>query len=172
MPILSFHRDHGATAAFRAAQPARGEKVLADATDDNTGATVLATSYRIVAVRDGAVTLDRAWSQVDSGHFDPDTWTLTLTWVDRARPVQFTFRGQASSLPEVVHERVQASVVLAESLGLTGPRRNGRVVIRKDLRTRDLSVQTVLGRGTPADDPEVRAAIARVTAQLKDRVGL
>lgn len=149
-----------------------GEKVLATATDSGTGENVIATNYRIVAVHEDSVTLDRSWSDVDSGQFDPDEWTLTITWIDRSRPRKWTFRGLESRLPEVVHERVQATVVLSSPLGLTGPRRSGRIVIRKDLRTRELSVQTILGRHTDTDDPEVARAIARVTADLRDRVGL
>lgn len=172
MPFRSLRKNHALPAGAEGLTLEHGEHALAGAVDDNTGASVVATTFRILTFRDGQITFEHPWSDVDAGTFDPDTWTLTITWVDGSRPVQWTFKAQNTRLPEVVHERVQATVVVSSNLGLAGPRRSGRVAIRKDLRTRELWVQTVLGRGTPADDPEVRAAVARVSADLKDKVGL
>ncbi|NYJ74280.1 MULTISPECIES: hypothetical protein [Allobranchiibius] len=151
---------------------ARGERVLTFARDDNTGAQVVATTYRFVVATADTVVMQRDWYDVDAGQWDPDTWTLTVTWVDGRHAGQYTFRGQDTRLPETFHERVQASVVLASPLDLPGPRRSGRVVIRKDLRDGRLFEQTVLGRQTPADDPAVLARIDQLTAQLRDQVGL
>ncbi len=152
----------------------RGERVLAFGRDDNTGRYVVVTSYRFAVVdADGAApSVDRPWLEVDAGHWDPDTWTLTVTWVEGGRSAQYTFRQQDTRLPETFHERVQASVVLASPLGLTGPRRSGRIVIRKDLRTGELREQVVLGRQTPAEDPAVVRRVREVGAQLREQVGL
>ncbi|TWP34064.1 hypothetical protein [Leekyejoonella antrihumi] len=149
-----------------------GERTLAFAVDDNTGAHVIATTTHLVVATDEVTVLRRPWHDVDSGVWSSDHWTLTVSWVTRERPVQWTFKEQEMRIPETIHERVQASVVLSEALPLEGRRRSGRVVVRKDLATGELLTQTVLGRGTPADDPEVRAAVAYLTAYLREQVGL
>lgn len=150
----------------------RGEQVLAAAKDDNTQAWVAATTYRFVLANGTRTVTEHAWYDVDAGQWNPDSWTLTVTWVDAGHAGQYTFHEQDTRVPETFHERVQASVVLAAPLDLPGPRRSGRVVIRKDLRDGRLIEQTVLGRLTPADDPAVRARIDQLTAQLRDQVGL
>lgn len=151
---------------------ARGERVLSYAVDDNTGAHVVATSYRFVVASDDAVLATRDWYDVDAGQWNPDTWTLTVTWVDARRPGQYTFKSQDTRLPETFHERTQASIVLAIPLDLPGPERSGRVVVRKDLRDGRLIEQTVLGRKTSASDPAVSARVDQLVAELRDQVGL
>lgn len=159
-------------AVVRAVRPARGEKVLAFAVDDKTGGTVVATTAELALLHDDQVVWQRPWMDVDSGQWNPDAWTLSVTWTDRSRPVQFTFTGLDTRLPEVFHERVQASVVLSAPLPLTGPGGSGRVVIRKDLRSGRLHEQRVLGRRTDPSDPAVAQAISQVSAALRDQVGL
>lgn len=150
----------------------KGEQVLSFAVDDNTGAYVVATTLHIACVTDsGDVLLKRPWHEVDTGHWETDTWTLTVTWVDRRRGAQWSFLKQETRFPETFRERVQASVVLSEPLGLVGPRRSGRVVLRKNLSTQQVAIQAVLGRGTPADDPEVQEAVERVGAFLLEQAG-
>ncbi|MDE9367532.1 hypothetical protein PZ938_18085 [Luteipulveratus sp. YIM 133132] len=151
----------------------RGERVVASATDDKTDATVVATTTHLVVVGPaGQVTTRRPWHLVDAGQWNADTWTLSVTWVDKARPGQWTFRDQDTRLLQAFRERVEATVVVTEPLGLTGAGRAGRVVLRKDLSTQQLLVQPVLGRGTRADDPVVRAAVERATARLEEQAGL
>ncbi|TWE12391.1 hypothetical protein [Rudaeicoccus suwonensis] len=150
----------------------RGERVLAFGVDDNSGQFVVATTFRLLAVGDNTLRLDRPWHLVDVGQWQSETFTLTVTWVDHARGDQWTFARQATRLPEAFRERVQASVVLSEPLPLTGPRAKGRVVIRRELSTGELLAQTVLGRSTRGDDPQVQAAVERLTADLKEQVGL
>ncbi len=152
-----------------------GERVLAAAVDDDTGAYVVATTFALVVVPQPASERQppqrRPWHLVDSGVWQHETSTLTVTWVDGARPGQWTFRDQRTLLPETLRERVQASVVLATRLTLGG-RRSARVAIRQDLATRELIPQTVLARGTRADDAEVADQISRAMADLLDQVGL
>jgi len=160
----------------------RGERVLAFAVDDNTGGYVIATTYGLAVVSWGGVAstaaapaarviLRRRWLDVDAGAWEPDTATLTVTWADGGRGAQWSFRGQQTLLPETLRERVQASVVIATRLTL-GDRRGGRVAIRQDFATRELIAQTILGRGTRADDPEVQAHVQAALAHLRDQVGL
>lgn len=150
---------------------AKGERVLASAVDQLTGAHVVATNWQLAVVADAGSVTRGPWHLVDAGHWEPQTWSLSVTWVDRRRPGQWTFGPQDTRLPEAFHERVRASIVVAEELSLPG-RATGRVVVRRDLRTGELLTQTVLGRGARADDPQVRDAVARATAYLQDQVGL
>lgn len=150
----------------------RGERVLAYAVDDHTGAHVVATTTHLTVANAERQVLRRPWHEVDAGVWSSEHWTLSVSWVARARPAQWTFRDQETRLPEAVHERVQASVVLSAELPLSDPRQRGRVVIRKDLATSQMMVQTVLGRSTPASDPQVQEAVASLTADLRERVGL
>lgn len=152
---------------------ARGEQAITWAPTSEE-IWVVATTYRIVAVTEaGDVRLDRPWHEVDSGHWDSDTWTLTASWVDGRRAAQWTFPERVEGrLPEAFRERVQATVLLSEPLGLAGPRRTGRVVLRKNLADQRVFVQEVLGRNTPHDDPEVRAAVETLRAYLEEQAGL
>ena len=183
--------------AAKALDLAKGEKVLAFAVDDNTGAYVVATTYALAVVTSNAVptnaattkaetsnpvilnpatptaklTVRRRWLSVDAGAWEPETATLTVTWADGRRAGQWSFRDQPTLLPETLRERVQASVVLSTRLAL-GDRRTGRVAIRQDFATRELIAQTILGRYARADDPEVEAHVQAALAHLKDQVGL
>jgi hypothetical protein len=159
--------------AMRAALAlAQGERVLAFAVDDNTGAYVVATTYALAVVTPTAErTVRRRWLSVDAGSWEPETATLTVTWADGGRPGQWSFRDQRTLLPETLRERVQASVVIATRLTL-GDRRAGRVAIRQDFATRELIAQTILGRYGRADDPEMQAHVQAALAHLRDQVGL
>lgn len=174
-------------AVAKALDLARGERVLAFAVDDNTGAHVVATTYALAVVTSAAGTsaagtsaagasgferiVRRRWLSVDAGAWEPDPPTLTVTWADGRRAGQWSFRDQPTLLPETVRERVQASVVLSTRLTL-GDRRTGRVAIRQDFATGELIPQTILGRYARADDPEVQAHVQAALAHLRDQVGL
>jgi len=161
-----------APARVKALELAKGERVLAFAVDDLTGAHVVATTYAIAVVTSAAErTLRRRWLSVDSGVWDPEMATLTVTWADGRLPGQWSMRDQATLLPETVRERVQASVVLSVRLSL-GDRRSGRVAIRQDFDTGELISQTILGWSTSLDDPEVRAHVQAALAHLRDQVGM
>jgi hypothetical protein len=184
-------------AVLAALELAKGERVLSFGVDDNTGAFVVATTHSLAVVSLTAVTADvvpataetstaetstaerptaartlrRRWLSVDAGAWEPETATLTVTWAEGGRGAQWSFRGQETLLPETLRERVQASVVIATRLTL-GDRRSGRVAIRQDFATRELISQTILGRYTRADDPEVQAHVQAALAHLRDQVGL
>lgn len=164
-----------APAIAKALELSKGERVLAFAIDDNTGAYVVATTYALAVVTSTSPAaeriLRRRWLSVDAGAWEPETATLTVTWADGRRAGQWSFRDQQTRLPETLRERVQASVVLSTRLVL-GDRRTGRVAIRQDFATRELIAQTILGRHARADDPEVQAHVHAALAHLKDQVGL
>ena len=174
-------------AVVKALELAKGERVLSFAADDNTSAHVVATTYALAVVSSTPVsstqvnspavnpfaerTLRRRWLSVDAGAWEPETATLTVTWADGRRAGQWSFRDQPTMLPETVRERVQTSVVISTRLTL-GDRRSGRVAIRQDFATGELIAQTILGRFTRSDDPEVQAHVHAALAHLRDQVGL
>ena len=166
-----------APAIAAALELAKGERVLAFAVDDVTGAHVVATTYALAVVTWTPVTstaertMRRRWLSVDTGSWEPETATLTVTWADDRRSGQWSLRDQQTLLPETLRERVQASVVLSTRLTL-GDQRTGRVAIRQDFATRELVAQTILGRDVRADDPEVQAHVRAALAHLRDQVGL
>ncbi|MBD3783793.1 MAG: hypothetical protein IE926_12735 [Micrococcales bacterium] len=157
----------------RLVAPAGGEKLLAWATDDH-GATLVAGRQRVHLVSpgpDGApvLALSRPWHLVDAGTWS-DEGVLRLTWVDSEPPLRLRLT-EPGMLPETLRERVQASVVLAESLDL-GQRRTAKVVVRRDLATHALLTQAVLGRGVRADDPDVAEQLRAGLARVREQVGL
>jgi hypothetical protein len=156
-----------------AIDPADGDRLLAWGTDDD-GTTLVAGRHRLYVVRtplEGApvLALSRPWHLVDAG-----TWAeggvLRITWVDGEPPLRVVLT-EPGELPETLRERVQASVVLAESLDL-GQRRSAKVVVRRDLATNALLSQAVLGRGTRSDDPGVAEQVREGLARVREQVGL
>ena len=161
------------SAATRAALDlGKGERVLAHAVDDLSGCVVVASTWALRVVQPGGgLALHRPWHVVDAGVWQHETAQLTVTFVDGTKPLQWGFRDQQTLLPEVLRERVQASVVLTQQLSV-GERRTARVAIRQDLRTGELVSQTLLGRGVRAGDPEVQLQLSRALADLEDQVGI
>jgi len=146
-----------------------GERVL-DWTNDTAGTVLVAGSARLYAVTGGRLALARPWHLVDSGRWNRESSSLTVTWVDGERRCRWVIEDGTSFL-QAVRERVQASVVLSEDVSL-GERGSARVVIRRDLESGSLLGQTVLGRGVGIDDPGVRETTEAVLGYLKEQVGL
>ena len=131
---------------------------------------VLATSYGLVEVGpDAQVIWRRPWHEVDAASWSREASSLTVTWVDRSRPVQWGLGNERLFL-QVVRERVQASVVVVEEVFLPD-RRVVRAAIRQDLATRGLFEQVVLGRGGPLDS-RAEAAVALALDRLREQTGM
>ncbi len=153
--------------------PRDGERLLAWGADDS-GTTVVAGRYRLYVVGSdpeaGAdLRVSRPWHLVDSGRWS-DEGELHVVWVDGEPAVRLVLT-EPGMLPETLHERVQASVVLAETLDL-GRQRTAKVVVRRDLATGELLSQAVLGRGVRSTDPGVREQVRVGLAQVREQVGL
>ncbi|NHA68434.1 hypothetical protein [Phycicoccus flavus] len=153
--------------------PTEGDRLLAWAANDR-GTTVVAGRHHVHVVAPGSdaalqVRLSRPWHLVDAG-----TWSaegrLTVTWVDGHPPLRVDL-AEPGMLPETVRERVQASVVLAETVDL-GPRRTAKVVVRRDLATGALLSQAVLGAGVRSSDPGVAEQVRAGLARVREQVGL
>lgn len=151
----------------------RRERVLAGAQDDGSGSWVLLTTFRLIVVSPAAVESARPWLEVDAGSWDPESGALSVTWVGVGRAMQWRFleRTGPGRVPETFRERVSASIVLQEHPDL-GDGRSARVVIREELRTRELTEQVLLGRRASLDDAELAAEIRAVRTVLRDQVGM
>lgn len=152
----------------------RSGDVLSFARDVRSTAYVVGTKTHVYAVRvdslGGSVDLDRPWHMVDTGSWDDETRRLTVQWVDKA-PAAVWELEDPGTFPQVLRERVQASVVLADEVDL-GAKRRARVVVRKDLATGALMGQTILGRGVRSSDPGVREETRAALDRLREQVGL
>lgn len=152
----------------------RGEKVLASAHEDHTGAWIVMTTYRIMAItEEGAAQVDRQWHEIDTGSWDPETFTLSASWVGSIRGLQWQLRKLTGPgrVPEVFRERVSSSVVLVREVDL-GSKRTARITIRKVLATRELIDQVIMGRAAQGIDEELLAEVESVRLSLRDQVGL
>ena len=148
----------------------RATDVLSVVRDARSTAYLVATKTHVYAVRDGSVVLDRPWHMVDTGAWDDESRLLTVQWVDRA-PATVWELSELGTFPQVLRERVQASVVLADEVDL-GPKRRARVVVRKELATGALLSQTILGKGVRSADPGVSEETRAALARLREQVGL
>lgn len=152
----------------------RGESVLAAAQEDDAGSWVVLTTYRILVLgSDGTQHLERPWHDVSTGAWEPESGTLSLTWIGSHRAVQWSMRTRTGPgrIPDVFRERVSASVVRAREVKL-GPRRSARVSVRAVLSTRELVDQVAWGLGSSSADTELAAEVERARSEVRAEVGL
>lgn len=147
------------------------DRVLASCTDTATTEALVVSSHHLTVVAtDGSVRLQRPWHLVDTGSYDNDADVLHVTWVDREPALALRVGGHRPFL-QAFRERVQASVVVADTLDL-GPGRTARIVIRKDLAGDRLLDQVILGPGVRLGDPGVRRRMDTARRALREQVGL
>ncbi|MCB2175613.1 MAG: hypothetical protein KQH57_07375 [Actinomycetales bacterium] len=128
-----------------------------------------------VATRDGLHVLQggrplsRHWTDVDGASLDGETGELEVRWVDGTEPVRFVVEAR-SRLPRVVHDRVQNSILLAETVKVPGDR-HVRVVLR---RAADGTLfSQVIGNGrVDLADPAVAEVIDAAEARVREAAGL
>lgn len=149
----------------------RATDVLSVVRDVRTTAYLVATTTHVYAVRSGSVDVDRPWHMVDTGVWSDEKRTLTVQWVDRAPASVWRLGDEPTTFPQVLRERVQATVVLADEVDL-GDKRRARVVVRKNLETQQLLGQTLLGPGVRSSDPGVREETRAALDRLREQVGL
>jgi hypothetical protein len=148
-----------------------GERVLGFATDEGTGARVVASTHRLALVAPtGELLWKRPWHEAEAGVWRDESCLLTVSWVGRRQPDQWLLR-EASPLLLAVRDRIQASIVLADEFSVQGARRV-RVAIRQDLASGALVEQVVPGRGVDTRDPEVDRQARETLARLRLEVGL
>ena len=171
MPRPRFARAAALPAAVRSSLDLRhGERVLA-------GAPLLAQGWvvgttRALHVVDSAGADERhGWDRVAAAVWSDTASMLQVTWVDSRRQLVVELEGAPGYLPEVIRERVEASVVISRRLDVTG-RRGVRVAIRREAPGAELSTQVVADRGVDLTDPVLAARVAAELADLCEQAGL
>ena len=111
------------------------------------------------------------WESVDSAVWAEGASMLQITWVGSSRSTLLEFAGSAGYLPEVVRERVEASVVLSRKISVRGSQ-GVKIAVRRSGPGGGLITQVVPDRGVRIDEPEVAARIAFELADLRDATGM
>ncbi len=143
-----------------------GERVLAWSPLAGDGVAAATVEGLRVRTPQGRL-VRRPWTDVDHAAWDEDSGTLAVWWVGSrvATPLEV---GDASFLPEVVHERVRSSIVLTREVPL-GDGRSAFVSLRK-AQDGTLSTQALPPKGRRLD-PEALAVVARARAALLEEAG-
>jgi hypothetical protein len=150
----------------------KGERVLAAARLID-GRWLVATTLALHIVGSDAARGDahRPWDQVAAAVWSDTASMLQVTWVDGGAQLVVELAGDLGQLPEVVRERVEASVVASRRFDVHG-RRGVRVAIRRTHPGADLTTQVVADRGVNLEDPAVAARVAVELADLRDQAGM
>jgi hypothetical protein len=146
---------------------ARGERVLT-AARARDGGWVAATDQALVGPGWRA-----PWSAATHAQWYDDVATLEVAWLDAAgeRQDRSLVLDDPGRLPETVHERVTATILLSRHLPVNG--RNGvRVVARRQPGSEDVEWQVVADAGVDADDPELSARVEEAVRSMSDELGL
>jgi hypothetical protein len=111
------------------------------------------------------------WDRVAAAVWSDTASMLQVTWVDERRQLVLELAGQAGYLPEVIRERVEASVVISRRIPVTG-RRGVRVAIRRAAPGAALTTQVVADHGVDLAEPELAARVAAELADLQEQAGM
>ncbi|WP_050348795.1 hypothetical protein [Arsenicicoccus sp. oral taxon 190] len=149
----------------------KGDELLALLELPQVQARLLVTTHHVVLLPDAGTPVARPWHLVDRAGWARDEAALTISWVDDLTTWRLTITDPEPRALQALRERVQASVVAHEDVS-AGARGSVRVVVRQDLATRELLLQTLYARGARPQDPGVRDAVARADRALRDAVGL
>jgi hypothetical protein len=152
---------------------APGEKVLA-ATTAVDGTELAGTRDAFYVVSDGA-TRRVPWEQVEAADWDRDTDVFRLSEVGswgEQRSVHTATLTEPGRLPELVRERVTASVVLQRHVTVSG-RRGLRVIARRAPSGKGrITWVYEYDEGVDPDDPVVREAAREALEVMRRDVGL
>ena len=116
---------------------------------------------------DGAVAR-HGWHEVDNAQWVTEASTLVVRWIDGTTE-RLRLAGEDERVPQVVRERVEASIVHVAQRDLPGGIQV-RAVVRRDGRG-DLSSQVSVV-GTASVSPEVAELAAQLEAEVRAAVGL
>ncbi|MFC7024349.1 hypothetical protein ACFQHV_14485 [Promicromonospora thailandica] len=117
-----------------------------------------------------SVVVQREWADVDRATYDTESNVVRVHWVDGDEPTPLMLDGRRSALPQVLRERVQWSVVLAEPVRLPGGR-SARVAVRRRVDG-ELFSQVIGGSDVDLTDPEVANAVDAAEARVRNAAGL
>ena len=116
------------------------------------------------------VVVHREWCDVDRATFDPDANVIRVHWVDDAEPTLLTLDARRTVLPQVLRERVQWSVVLAETVRLPHGQ-TARVAVRRRLDG-TLFSQVIGDAGVDMTDPDTLSKVDDAEARVRNAAGL
>jgi len=148
-----------------------GERVLAWMA---VGASSVVATDRALTLPTGAVgELRVPWDRVLRASWEPEVFELTAQPVDGGRPVVTRVRidGEPGVLPEVVRERVTASIVVQHHAVLDGER-GARFIARRVPGSADLRWSVVFDAGLDPADPQLRRSADDVLATLRASLGV
>ena len=111
----------------------------------------------------------RPWAQVDHAVWEQESRTLVVWWVDSRRTTPLEILDDVGRLPEVIRERVQASVVLTASVPLPNGRA-GRVALRRGPQGA-LMAQALVPPGVKEDAPDIAPLLAAAVEALWSEAG-
>ncbi|MFE5309355.1 hypothetical protein [Isoptericola sp. NPDC056573] len=155
----------------RALPLAPGERVLASAQlADDRWAVATTADLVVVGPGTGDPVARRPWCDVDRGVFDPERSELAIEWVDAAPDTVLRLvDAERTSFPQALRERVQWSVVLAETVAVPGG--DVKVAVRRTADGRLFS-QAVAGQGVDLDDPRVARVVDATESRVRGASGL
>lgn len=160
----------------RALQLAPGDKALGSALLDD-GAWAVATQQALVVVPSpqASTPAERAirswpWCDVDRAGWDPATASLTVRWVDASEPLPLRLsHPESPTFARVFRERVQHSVVLAETVQLPDGL-SARVAVRRTPEG-DLITQVVPDPGADVRSARSAQLIRTALSRLRSTSG-
>jgi hypothetical protein len=117
----------------------------------------------------GQTATSRRWTDVDGASLDGETGHLTVRFVDGTPPLVLELDDR-THLPRTVHDRVQSSVVLTETVSVPGDT-HVRVTLRRDADGR-LFTQVVGNGRVDLTNPAVAAAVDAAEARVREAAGL
>lgn len=152
----------------------RRERVLAAAPLVNRRWVVgTTTALHVVDPEAGGASADESWGwdRVAAVVWSDTASMLQVSLADERRQLELELAGKSGYLPEVIRERVEASVVISRRIPVTG-RRGVRVAIRRAAPGAALTTQVVADHGVDVDEPDLAARIAAELADLREQAGM
>jgi hypothetical protein len=146
---------------------ARGERVLS-AAQLRDGGWIAATNHGLVG--DG---WRSPWSAATHAQWYDDADSLEIAWLDDAgqRQDRLLVLDEPCQLPETVHERVTATILLSRHVPVSDGR-GVRVVARRQPGSDDVEWQVVADAGIDADDPQVQGRVDTAVRAMSVELGL
>ena len=166
-----FRRPALPDAVRRALDVPADDRILASAELVDGSWAVATRAALVMSDASGGAVARRPWSDVDRASYAPESGTITVRWVDGAPPLDLPLAdARRTSLAQTLRERVQSSVVLAETVTFTAGR-TARVAVRRDA-TGGLFSQVVADPGVDLTDPEVTARVDAAEERVRSASGL